>query len=447
MNRVFGGLVVFALAFLLFLGGAASMYFKTGVPALLIDAYQQLENATAQAGYRPERGWLFIGAKPEEIDDWNNPPVPDIEPGLKLHDASRARQGYTLYSSFYYGLPIRLIDMQGNTVHEWYLPDSFGDGSRADSVRFPPNTLPLAGDKHLYPDGRLLVNFNHSVNGILPWGFGLVMLDQDSNELWSYMKQVHHTFDVVPDGRIIAMVHEWIARPWPGLENIKPGFQHEKLAVLSPDGEELQMVSILAAIQNSPWQSILQYTETDPLYGDLLHANAVRYLDASAAAAIPNAEPGDVLVSLRDMDMLIVMDLDDETVKWATRGPWHMQHDPWVLENGNILLFDNRGDLDTGGHSRVMEFNPRNMEVTWEFPGDTGFDLYTSICGSVSRLDNGNTLITESNRGRLIEVTPEGEVVWDYYIEERVPYSLHTTTKALHARRIDPVTLEFLDAE
>jgi outer membrane protein assembly factor BamB len=179
--------------------------------------------------------------------------------------------------------------------------------------------------------------------------------------------------------------------------------------------------------------------------GDIFHANAVRYLNAQQAASIPNAEEGDVLVSLRDSDTLIVLDLDDETVKWATRGPWHMQHDPRVLNNGNILLLDNRGDLTHGGHSRVLEFNPRTQVIEWEWPGEQDVDFYTPICGTAGRLENGNTLIAESNRGRLFEITPDGEIVWEFYIPERAQYTNYKTTKVLNSMRIDPATLTFLD--
>ena len=43
----------------------------------------------------------------------------------------------------------------------------------------------------------------------------------------------------------------------------------------------------------------------------------------------------------------------------------------------------------------------------------------TRAAGTVQRLPNGNTLIGESNRGRAFEVTPEGEVVWDYRTPHR----------------------------
>jgi hypothetical protein len=33
-------------------------------------------------------------------------------------------------------------------------------------------------------------------------------------------------------------------------------------------------------------------------------------------------------------------------------------------------------------------------------------------------LPNGNTLITESDRGRVFEITPSGEIVWEFFIPE-----------------------------
>ncbi|MBY0293944.1 arylsulfotransferase family protein, partial [Patescibacteria group bacterium] len=37
-----------------------------------------------------------------------------------------------------------------------------------------------------------------------------------------------------------------------------------------------------------------------------------------------------------------------------------------------------------------------------------------SIMGGTQRLANGNTLITFSTQNRLIEVTQDGKIVWDY---------------------------------
>jgi hypothetical protein len=40
--------------------------------------------------------------------------------------------------------------------------------------------------------------------------------------------------------------------------------------------------------------------------------------------------------------------------------------------------------------------------------------FYSPFISGQQRLPNGNTLITEGSGGRLIEVTPDHEIVWEY---------------------------------
>ena len=42
------------------------------------------------------------------------------------------------------------------------------------------------------------------------------------------------------------------------------------------------------------------------------------------------------------------------------------------------------------------------------------FDFNSFICSGAQRLDNGNTLICECTKGRLFEVTVDGDIVWEY---------------------------------
>src|SRR3712207_9276565 len=53
----------------------------------------------------------------------------------------------------------------------------------------------------------------------------------------------------------------------------------------------------------------------------------------------------------------------------STRGPWLRQHDPDLLPNGNILLFDNQGHVGPGGITRVMEFDPGTQQIVWAYAG------------------------------------------------------------------------------
>ena len=101
---------------------------------------------------------------------------------------------------------------------------------------------------------------------------------------------------------------------------------------------------------------------------------------------------------------------------------------------GNILVFDNGGSSGYGlfgnpnrfrFYSKVIEFNPITLDIVWEYQSKKGFSFlpgefhkfFTPVLGSAQRLPNGNTLISEGLSRRVFEVTPENEVVWEYYFE------------------------------
>ncbi len=63
----------------------------------------------------------------------------------------------------------------------------------------------------------------------------------------------------------------------------------------------------------------------------------------------------------------------------------------------------------------MLEVDPVTDEIRWEYNGDPPEAFFSALRGGCQRLPNGNTLITESDRGRVFEITPEGEVVWEFY--------------------------------
>jgi hypothetical protein len=67
----------------------------------------------------------------------------------------------------------------------------------------------------------------------------------------------------------------------------------------------------------------------------------------------------------------------------------------------------------------VIVIDPVTGELDWTHPRDPDDDFYSEFCGAAQHLSNGNTLVTESDRGRAFEVTPEGEVVWEFFSPHR----------------------------
>jgi hypothetical protein len=150
--------------------------------------------------------------------------------------------------------------------------------------------------------------------------------------------------------------------------------------------------------------------------GDIFHSNAIEILDGSMADRIPAFKKGNILTSFRRLDTIAVVDMTTKEVVWTQFGLWLAQHDPTPLPNGNLLVFDNRGH---NGESKVIEYDPTSMEVVWMYAGDRDHPFFTNAGGANQRLPNGNTLITESDNGRAFEVTPGGQIVWEYWNPER----------------------------
>jgi hypothetical protein len=88
-------------------------------------------------------------------------------------------------------------------------------------------------------------------------------------------------------------------------------------------------------------------------------------------------------------------------------------------------------------YSRVLEFNPVTLELVWEYGAESGPERFFSyLVSGAQRLPNGNTLITIGLEGRIIEVTPERQVVWAYVHE---PLATETSARWLYrSYRVPP---------
>ena len=79
---------------------------------------------------------------------------------------------------------------------------------------------------------------------------------------------------------------------------------------------------------------------------------------------------------------------------------------------------DTNSVADNKIFSNVLEFDPKTLGVAWNYAGSLDEPFRTSIIGRLQRLPNGNTLIAESMKARVFEVTPKGEIVWNYALQK-----------------------------
>lgn len=158
---------------------------------------------------------------------------------------------------------------------------------------------------------------------------------------------------------------------------------------------------------------------------DVLHTNAVELLDAHPAALW---DSGHVLVSLRNLDLVAVVDLDAPRVMWSWgEGELSGQHQPSALPSGNLLVFDNGM---TVGRSRVLEVDPATRTIAWEYLADSPGAFFSALASGCERLPGGNVLVTDAQAGRVFEVTRDKRIAWEW-----------TTAKLSSSSRTSRVTL------
>ena len=408
-----------AIAFLAIVFGGASVYFGFFPGKILQDAFMGLGATLVQSEQLSSpfnQGGIF--------------PAGSGDTGVIQWDTEKTGDGFTLFTTAF-GEQVHLIDMEGRVRKTWKA--SYAElWDEGDEVQEPvPPRFIFLRKAHLYPDGRLLVMF--AGWAATPYGYGIAMIDKDSNLLWKQFRHLHHSFDQGGDGRIFALDHKIVSEPNPDFPDVIPPYIEDGISIFSADGELKERFSLLYSFLDSDYEQVLPLIispnsnvsvgNLPPGLGNLLHANDVEVLPEKLADKFSIARPGDLLVSFRQLNAIAIIDSETRKIKWLKRGGWFAQHDADFLTNGNILLFDNI-DLQAGPNgkpaSRIVEINPENMAEEWVFRGlkDKGFRSIAR--GSQQRLPNGNTLITESHRGRLLEVSREGKVAWEYRHEQRL---------------------------
>ncbi len=367
---------------------------KDAVPELLHGRWQLFRDNGVAFRLAEER--KAFAEKAEQILssgylDGSIPPPESTD--VVLYDENAAYPGFNIYSSGH-GTEVVLMDMEGKVLHTWR--KTFEEvwpetplGKRVQDSSFVRRF-------HAFPNGDILVLFRNC---------GLVKLDCHSQILWVYDGKVHHDLEVTKTGQIYVLLSEQSAVSEASPDRIT---RWDFVVTLDSEGREINRLSLLDAFEASPYRVLLQYM---PKQGDLFHTNTVELLDGRWANRSGAFAAGNLLISVWTLDAIAVVDPRAKVVTWAQSGMWRKQHQPTVLDNGNLLILDNLGYK---GYSQVIEYDPFSQEIAWTYAGDPPESFLTYTCGSCQRLPNGNTLITESDNGRAIEVTPDKTIVWEF---------------------------------
>ena len=302
--------------------------------------------------------------------------------GTHILDIDKVCPGYNLYNG-------KLIDKNGDVAKEW-----------------PYKYLGL-----IQKDGTYIAQKEYESK---EWG----KFSFNGDVIWKSNVPIHHDIVITPQKTILTFtknMHRYKGRNvdfcvviefsqdgkelwrWDSWENLKELRKHHK--ALELDMPKILFFDIVKKKKTTPWGGNYDYYRFNSL--QVIPKNDLGFFE------------GDILVSTRHGSMIFVINKESGKIVWFySSKEIEGQHSVRMLPNGRLLIFDNGRYR---GWSRVIELDPHSKEIKWEYKAD---DFFTLSQGYAQRVDKGNTLITESEKGHVFEITQDGEKVWEYYHHE-----------------------------
>jgi hypothetical protein len=282
---------------------------------------------------------------------------------------------------------VGLYDAAGKLVHRWPV-----DYRRLDPEGPKPLHVMVHG-MEVFDDGSIAVTFDA--------GRALARLDPCGSPMWVANGNYHHSIASDGAGGLWVWRDDTIVRL-----DAATGAETKTLdlrtTIVPANGGQEGVFSVRATIADAG--KSLAYP-SDPF-----HTNDVEPLRPEMAAAFPMFEAGDLLVSLRELNLVAVIDPDDGVLRWWQHGPWLKQHDPDFQPDGTITLLDNRPG---SGASHILRVDPATHAVETVYSGTEAAPFYTWQRGKHQMLPGGNVLVTEAEQGRVFEAAPDGGLVWE----------------------------------
>lgn len=357
--------------------------------------------------------------------------------GIKTTEPGATQPGLTLvvstFEAFGWKPGIVLFDDSGRVVHQWHV-DPTDVFSESDYRRGSDLDEQDLHGVELLPDGDVIANVEYA---------GTVRIDACSRVEWKLTGGGHHSVERGPDGTL------WIpgvtaARPprseaYPdGFPGIRHRVHHDVLLRIDPETPQVvQVIDVLDVLYDNGLQRYIPKNRQHRTR-DITHTNDIEPLPPDLAPEYPMFEAGDLLVSIRNLDLVLVLDPETREVKWHASEHWNMQHDPDWIGDGWIGVFDNNRDYTRRGRlaggSRIVAVQPHTDSVRVLFPTPESEPFYTDARGAWQLLDNGNLLLTESGPGRVVEVAPDGRTLWEWIA---APYDDSLVPSVGRGERVD----------
>lgn len=286
----------------------------------------------------------------------------------------------------------------------------------------------------------------------------------------------HHDLEKLPNGNILAIIWERVTAEqaialgrnpehvpedtglwFDGIVEINPltaeivwewSFKHHLIQDFDPNKSNYGVVA------DNPGKldiNAIRFNNEGHAETDWTHVNALDYNEELDQIAISSNHLHEVYVIDHDTTPYESQgDAGDFLYRWGNPKNYQRgdddsmqlfaQHDVHWIEDGlpgagNLMIFNN-GYPAHRSSTTVVEFTPPmnadgsyNLSedgsygptadgLAWEYVPKEGEEFFSWFISGAQRLPNGNTLVNHGADSRMREVTPEGDIVWEYQYDD-----------------------------
>ena len=322
--------------------------------------------------------------------------------GFHLRDEDFIDDGYLLISRFsleHGQVVIELMKIDGFELVKRWIPPVEDILAKTIKRDLKHNSFEgyQAQNPVLLEDGGLV---------IIPGRGPLARIDKDAKLVWIVNKHFHHSIERDYQGNfVMPIVHE------PPIKALAPGVVDGGYAIVSPDGEIVETDAVCSMLVNNGYRGLLLGVgdvRTNPL-----HINDVQPIHAD----IGTAKIGDLAFSCRNSSLVFLYRPSTQKIIWLKVGPWLMQHDVNILDNGEFSIFGNDTvtlnplnpeTVRLTAHSEIYIYNPMTDTVRTPYTEILKkVKMYSDTEGRSRVLKNGDVFIEQTQVNRLLRVSQD----------------------------------------
>lgn len=338
------------------------------------------------------------------------PPLPDTLPAVtaEVLDPNRSvvATGMVLFNTFAKGQAhVMAVDARGRVVWWRTLPK----GLKALRSRTGRD-----GNSILFASYEFGQDAESDLGQITRWTLG------EPEPTITRAVELHHDFVELPDGELAWLSFDRANRYIEGV-GIAP-LQTDALRVApegAVEGEERRIFSLLDDAIQTP-DLVCEHMLPGGFgngYFEWSHSNSLAY-EPSTDSLRFLARYWDAVLEV-GLDGTLHWQAGGEANQWDLQGWFNHGHatelsgsDWWVFSNNNHAEGPNVTDYVR------LAVDAETGTVTETARIADPFGRYASYLGDVRSLPNGNILVAYSPEGQLLELTPEGDIVWELHVPE-----------------------------